>query len=148
MNNFSHHLLSGMVGTEIWSEKVPNLYHLVPIWPTFGSKSGIPVSINKNIVEREQFQYLFTIEIQIELKNTFGWWTHWCENVCLRRFDVYAQLVYSGMSDLASNWARLAPNGTNLGLYKNSFLFICSQGLKGSPFKIIFLFINQQKTDL
>jgi len=54
-------------GTEIWSEKIPNLYHLVPIWPTFGSKSGIPVSINKNIVEREQFQYLFTIEIQEDL---------------------------------------------------------------------------------
>ena len=29
------------------------------------------------------------------------------------------------MSDLASNWARLVANGTNLGLFKiNSFLFI------------------------
>ena len=34
------------------------------------------------------------------------------------------------MSDLALIWSRLAPNGTNLGLFKISFLFILAQGAK------------------
>ena len=33
----------------------------------------------------------------------------------------------AGLSDLVSNWRKLAPNGTNLGLFKISFLFILFQ---------------------
>ena len=38
--------------------------------------------------------------------------------------------MLSGMSDLASNRARLAPNGTNMGIFKNSFLFILASCAK------------------
>ena len=40
----------------------------------------------------------------------------------------YSKVVQPGKPDLASNCARLAPNGTNLGLLKISFLFILCQG--------------------
>ena len=39
----------------------------------------------------------------------------------------------AGGADLASNWARLVPNGTNLGLFNISFLLFWRQ--------------NEQKTD-
>ena len=39
----------------------------------------------------------------------------------------YSKVVQPGKPDLASNCARLAPNGTNLGLLKISFLYILAR---------------------
>ena len=109
--------------TDIWYEKVPDLYHWGPTWPTLGHNLIFLLLKSLYVTSLERGDILSPVHLSRDKckgqrLNREKTTKHLTDFLTIYSLMSTQQNFYPWLSSLAPKWFRLAPNRTNWGLFK------------------------------